>query len=105
MVIAAVAQTQWRSPILLTPVIALGKCSYEVYLTHMFIVFALFSLFIEAGKPIKAVPLLFLAVIVTAGILGEGVARLYSEPMNRLLRKQTGTANSTAPSLSDRVQT
>ena len=49
MVIAAVAQTQWRSPLLLTPVIALAQMQLlRPYLTHIFIVFALFSLFVEA---------------------------------------------------------
>jgi peptidoglycan/LPS O-acetylase OafA/YrhL len=64
----------------------LGQRSYEIYLTHMFLVFALFELFIEAGKPLWGAPLLFGAVILGAGVIGALTARLYSEPMNRLLR-------------------
>ncbi len=87
MVIAAAAQTQWRSPRLLRPLAMLGERSYEVYLTHMFVVFAFFDLFVSFGKPMRAVPLLFITVILVASALGALVARLYSEPMNRILRE------------------
>lgn len=90
MVIAATAQSGWRSPRAFSPLMQLGQRSYEVYLTHMFIVFALFNLFVAAGKPLRTVPLLFIGVILIAGLLGELVARFYSEPMNRLLRKRWG---------------
>ena len=66
----------------------LGQRSYEVYLTHMFVVFALFHLFLFAGKPLLAVPILFVAVIVVSGLLGGIVARLYSDPLNRLIRSR-----------------
>jgi peptidoglycan/LPS O-acetylase OafA/YrhL len=78
MLIAAAAQTNWKSPRLLTPLLLFGRRSYEVYLTHMFAVFALFHLFLLAGKPLPTVPFLFLAVII--------VARYYSEPLNRIIR-------------------
>jgi peptidoglycan/LPS O-acetylase OafA/YrhL len=91
MVIAAAAQTRWKSPRIIFPLITLGRCSYEVYLTHMFVVFALFGLFKSAGLSLAAVPALFIAVILISGLLGELVARFYSEPMNRLIR-QSGMA-------------
>jgi len=50
----------------------------------------LFHFFLMAGRPMKAVPVLFLAVIGIAVLLGELVARIYSEPMNRWLRKHWG---------------
>jgi peptidoglycan/LPS O-acetylase OafA/YrhL len=56
----------------------------------MFIVFGLFHLFLKAGKPMKAVPAFFIMVILFAAVLGELVARFYSEPMNRWLRKRWG---------------
>ena len=74
----------------MSPLVPLGQRSYEVYLTHMFVVFALFKLFVAAGKPLHGVPILFIGVILIAGLLGELVARFYSEPMNRLLRKHWG---------------
>jgi peptidoglycan/LPS O-acetylase OafA/YrhL len=90
MLIAAAAQTRWRSPGLLSPLLKLGQRSYEVYLTHMFVIFALFQLFIAVGKPMFAVPGLFAVVILASGLLGEFVARFYSEPANRFLRDRWG---------------
>ena len=90
MISAAAAQTQWMSPPVLNPLRLLGQRSYEVYLTHMFVVFALFDFFVSRGKPLAAVPVLFIAVILTAGALGALVAGFYSEPMNRLLRRRFG---------------
>jgi peptidoglycan/LPS O-acetylase OafA/YrhL len=87
LIIAASAQTQWKSPLVLSPLLSLGQRSYEVYLTHMFIVFAFFHVFLSAGKQMKGVPILFVATILVSGLVGQAVARLYSEPMNRYLRK------------------
>jgi peptidoglycan/LPS O-acetylase OafA/YrhL len=90
MVIAAAAQTNWRAPRVISPLLILGERSYEVYLTHMFVVFAMFQLFVGAGKPMWAVPALFIGVIAAAGLLGEVVARFYSEPLNRQIRERWG---------------
>jgi hypothetical protein len=38
------------------------------------------------------VSVLFVSTILIAGVLGGVVARFYSEPMNRRLRKNSGTA-------------
>jgi peptidoglycan/LPS O-acetylase OafA/YrhL len=90
MIIAASAQTQWSGPRVLSPLLRLGERSYEVYLTHMFVVFACLQMFLTAGKPMAAVPVFFIAAILISGIFGELVARFYSEPLNRLLRKRFG---------------
>lgn len=90
MLISVAAQTQCKVPRILTPLLKLGQRSYEIYLTHVFIVLALFHLFLAAGKPMPYVPALFIAAILIAALLGELVARGYSEPMNRWLRKQWG---------------
>ena len=37
------------------PVLQLGQRSYEVYLTHMFVVFAFFHAFLASGKPILGI--------------------------------------------------
>jgi peptidoglycan/LPS O-acetylase OafA/YrhL len=87
MVIAAVTQAKWRSPRFMNPLLNLGQRSYEVYLTHMFVIFGLFQLFVMAGKPMSTVPVLFLAVIFVAGLFGEVVTRFYSEPMNQFIRE------------------
>ena len=86
LVIAAAAKSEWRSPRFIFPLLNLGRRSYEVYLTHMFIVFAMFALFNAAGSPLAGVPLFFVAVILLSGLCGALVARYYSEPMNRWLR-------------------
>jgi peptidoglycan/LPS O-acetylase OafA/YrhL len=90
MLIAAAVQTRWRSPRLLSPMLKLGQHSYEVYLTHMFLVFALFQIFVAIGTPMIGVPALFLVVILWSGLFGELVARFYSEPTNRFLRERWG---------------
>jgi peptidoglycan/LPS O-acetylase OafA/YrhL len=90
MIIAAVAELEWRSPPAFTPLLKLGERSYEVYLTHMFVVFTLFDLFVSAGKPLLALPILFIGSVLIAGLLGELIARCYSDPMNRFLRKRWG---------------
>lgn len=92
MFIAATTQTQWRSPRILAPLLRIGQYSYEVYLTHMFIVFGLFGLFLDLGKPMWLVPVLFTITTLVAGILGGAVAHLYSEPMNRYLRQKSRNA-------------
>jgi peptidoglycan/LPS O-acetylase OafA/YrhL len=90
MVIATVTQAKWESPRWTSPLLNLGQRSYEVYLTHMFVVFGLFQLFVIAGKPLIGVPVLFIVVIFSAGVLGEVVAQAYSEPMNQLVRRRWG---------------
>jgi hypothetical protein len=56
----------------------------------MFVVIGLFVLFTKLGTPLGGVPMLFVAVVLLSGALGEVVARLYSEPMNRYLRRRWG---------------
>ena len=90
MIAATAAQTKWKSGRALYPFLSLGQRSYEVYLTHMFVVFALFRLFVLAGKPMGAVLPLFVVVVVIAGLSGEIVARFYSEPLNRFIRDRWG---------------
>ena len=88
LVMAAAAQSNWQGPRIIRPLLKLGERSYEVYLTHMFVVFGAFGLFVRAGKPMWGVPVLFIGVIAAAGLLGEVVARVYSEPLNRMIRER-----------------
>lgn len=73
---------------MLAPILRIGQYSYEIYLTHMFVVFALFALFLKAGKHMSLAPVLFVATVIVSGMLGAVVANFYSEPMNRLLRRR-----------------
>lgn len=90
LLIAAASQSSWRSPAIFSPLLVLGQRSYEIYLTHMFAVLALFAAFVHFGKPLRGVPALFISAIAVAGVLGWGVSVLYAEPMNRLLRRRSG---------------
>jgi peptidoglycan/LPS O-acetylase OafA/YrhL len=90
MVVVAASQSGWRAPRVFRPLLALGRNSYEVYLTHMFVVLGAFGLFVKLGKPMPLVPVLFVITIILAAILGDRVARYFSEPMNRRLRKHWG---------------
>jgi peptidoglycan/LPS O-acetylase OafA/YrhL len=99
LVIAGVAQLNWKGPRILRPLLGLGERSYEIYLTHMFVVFGVFALFARAGMPMWGVPTLFIAVIAAAGLLGEVVARFYSEPLNQWIRERWGrTKTESGPS-------
>ncbi len=92
LLIAAAAQTGWHVPRLLNPVLTYGRRSYEVYLTHMFVVLEGFNWFVARGATLRSVPALFAATILLAGLLGELVGRFYSEPANRWLRSRFGEA-------------
>lgn len=88
--ITAASQSRWHAPKLLAPLLVLGQRSYEIYLTHMFAVLALFAVFVHFGKPLKGVPILFMVALIVAGVVGWGVAVLYAEPMNLLIRRRVG---------------
>ena len=90
MLIAASAQTNLRAPRVFAPLLAYGRRSYEVYLTHMFVVFACFDYFMRTPRSLRLVPILFFIVIVLSGVLGELVGRFYSEPANQWLRAHFG---------------
>ena len=87
MVMVAASQSGWRASRVLRPLLALGRNSYEVYLTHMFVFLGLFGLFVKFGKSMPLVPVLFVVTIILAAMLGDLVARCFSEPTNRRLRK------------------
>ncbi len=99
MVIAAAAETKWQAARIFKPVLAYGRRSYEVYLTHMFVVLAGFGFFERMGKPVRLAPLLFVCVIGLAGVLGEIVARYFSEPASLWLRIRFGDGPKTLGSV------
>ena len=86
--IVVFAQARWKAPRVLWPLLRTGQYSYEIYLTHMFVVYGFFALFLSMGNHMGFVPPLFIAVLLVAILLGAMVAELYSEPMNRLLRNR-----------------
>jgi len=64
----------------------LGRNSYEVYLTHMFVVL----FFVEVCNSLKLsgewIWIIYLSVLVVSGIIGVLIAKYFSNPLNVLLR-------------------
>ena len=69
----------------LTPLRWIGRNSYEVYLSHMFVVIPATLLFKRFGAPVS-IPFFYVAVLLASGLLGAFVARFYSKPLSLLLR-------------------
>ncbi len=64
----------------------LGRNSYEIYLTHGFVMILGAQSFIGLGSDINSAPLWHFTLVVMSALLGWVVARYYSEPLNRRLR-------------------
>lgn len=73
-----------------------GRNSYEVYLTHMFVIWPMFALFLHFRQSPDTAPVWFLATTALAGVLGYVVARFYSEPLNQRLRVKLMPADCSA---------
>jgi peptidoglycan/LPS O-acetylase OafA/YrhL len=68
---------------------AIGRCSYEIYLTHMFVVFGSFGAFraiFGNAAPQAIYPVSYAVMLVLSVLLGHVVSRWFSEPVNRALR-------------------
>lgn len=63
-----------------------GRNSYEVYLTHVLVMWPAVMLFQHFHQSLRIAPLWFLGYAALAGALGGVIARFYSEPFNRILR-------------------
>jgi peptidoglycan/LPS O-acetylase OafA/YrhL len=63
-----------------------GRNSYEVYLTHMLVIWPMVGIFYHSHQSLNMAPWWFIAITILTGLLGYAVARWYSEPVNRALR-------------------
>jgi peptidoglycan/LPS O-acetylase OafA/YrhL len=63
-----------------------GRNSYEVYLTHMLVVWPMVGLFFHFHQSLNTAVLWFFAITAFTGIAGHVLARGYSDPLNRRLR-------------------
>ncbi len=61
-----------------------GRRSYEVYLTHEFVVVWGTALYVKLRH--GPLPLWFMAILLLSALLGAVVARYFSDPLNRRLR-------------------
>jgi len=67
---------------------AMGRASYEIYLTHMFVVFALVGVARVSGTDKAWGWIWYAPALLLAWALGHAVARYFSEPANRWLRRR-----------------
>lgn len=73
-----------------------GRNSYEVYLTHMLVVWPMIEVFFHYNLSINTAWFWFLATTAFAGLLGGLIARFYSEPLNHRLRSRLASARAKA---------
>jgi peptidoglycan/LPS O-acetylase OafA/YrhL len=66
---------------------SIGRCSYEIYLTHMFVVFTFVAAFKLVAPQWQIYWAWYAAMTIASVTLGYVVARWYSEPANRALRR------------------
>ena len=74
--------------ILLRPLIAYGRLSYEVYLTHMFVVYSAVRLYKKYQVSLDNAVACLIAILFVSAILGYIVERFFSKPMNVWIRER-----------------
>lgn len=67
---------------------AWGRLSYEIYLTHMFVVFAVVQLFKLSGSDLRLGVLWYLLTLPLSWLLGAAVERWLSLPCDRWLKRK-----------------
>ena len=65
-----------------------GRLSYEIYLTHMFVVFSIVALYEASGSDTRFIPLWYAVAAACCWALGVAVDRGLSTPCNQSLRKR-----------------
>ncbi|HEX3007872.1 MAG TPA: acyltransferase [Bacteroidales bacterium] len=66
----------------------LGRNSYEIYLTHMFVVIAFVHIYDSLKLRVEWAWVLYIAVIVVSGVFGNVVAVYFSNPFNKFIREK-----------------
>ena len=64
-----------------------GRNSYEVYLTHMMVVFPMLAISRRLDHDSHWALVSYLVIIVASGAFGALIARYFSEPLNKYLRR------------------
>ena len=83
---------------LLSPLIFYGKISYEVYLSHVFVVLAGVTLYRHYGSNLSYSLFWLIGMIALSALLGYLVKEYFSEPMNTWIRNRykNGTNRTTS---------
>ena len=76
---------------------SMGRLSYEIYLGHMFVVFAVVAAFKASGGDARYGFLWYVPAVLLAWLLGAIVAHAYSIPCDRALRRRLSRPSSEAP--------
>ncbi len=76
---------------------AWGRLSYEIYLTHMFVVYGVVRLFKARGGDLRTGFLWYVPAILLCWLLGKGVERWLSTPCERWLRNRMMEQRPEAP--------
>jgi peptidoglycan/LPS O-acetylase OafA/YrhL len=71
-----------------SPVRWMGRNSYEIYLTHMFVVMFGVQFFLARQWGASRAPIYSVGLLVLCVLLGAAVAKWFSEALNRRLRRQ-----------------
>lgn len=87
LVMLAIAQENRRGHWLTATIRWFGRHSYEIYLTHMFVVFSFTRVFIAYRLSLRWVLPIYFVTLLLSGLLGAMIARWYSEPLNKKLRE------------------
>jgi peptidoglycan/LPS O-acetylase OafA/YrhL len=69
---------------------AVGRCSYEIYLFHMLVVFGVMALVRAMHPSTRSFPIWYALALAGSVLLGYIIAQTYSEPLNRRLRMASG---------------
>lgn len=67
---------------------SVGRCSYEIYLTHMLVILGLMPLITASNPGSLSIAAWYVALLISSVALGWVVHHLYSEPLNRALRSR-----------------
>jgi peptidoglycan/LPS O-acetylase OafA/YrhL len=79
---------------------AYGRLSYEIYLTHMFVVIAMLNIFSAAGASMRWGILWYAPTIALCWVLGWAVANFFSIPCDKAMRRRLLAAR---PAVKDQV--
>jgi len=106
---ALVVAARWRAAAGAAPPLrafgwlrSFGRLSYEVYLTHMFVVWLVVDRFVAAGSDLRTGWIWYLPILVGTWTLGWLVARFVTNPLERwLLRTRASRAAAPATALKE----